>query len=126
MKNKNFLYILVALLAVGGWFYWTQIRVSNIRKVCYSEAVRPNEYNFDWAEGKVWDYVGAFASDQNGWIYPEYYDVRGTLSDAYLMAKTGAGIDEQKIITDSMEKYKSNRNDIYKQCLVKEGVSTSL
>ena len=71
MKNKNILYLLIALILIGGWFYWFQIRPSNIRKRCYIEA-----------------FMGI-----------KFHEEKET---------------------------REGRNNLYKQCLVKNGISTSL
>lgn len=125
MKNKNFLFIFLILVIVGSLFYWFQIRPLNIKKSCYAEAFRPNENNFKWAKGKIWDYLGAFSNDENGWVYPDYLEVRASINDAARIMKTGDVFDETPLILNSLAKEKELRNQVYRQCLVREGILTS-
>ena len=101
MKKQHIIYPLLVLFLTGGWFYWTQLRPTNIKKSCYTEAFRKNELNIDWAEGKVWHKVDY----TYGWAYPDF---------------------EQNNYTSEMKVHKAKRDGIYKQCLLREGVSTSL
>lgn len=41
-RYKIFL-ILLILLLIGGWFYWFQIRPSNIRQKCYAYTLQKRE-----------------------------------------------------------------------------------
>lgn len=123
--KKNFLFIFLILAIVGGLFYWFQIRPLNIKNNCYSEAFRLNEDNFKWAKGKIWTYLGAFSNDENGWVYPDYLEVRASINDAARIMKRGDIFDETPLILDSLAKEKKLRNQVYKQCLVREGISTS-
>jgi len=118
------IFVFLFLLFVG-WFYWTNIRVEKIRKVCYSEAFRQNEENFEWAEGKNWTYLAAFADGPHGWVYPDYKTARATVYDAVSMMKKDQ-YDEKAIIVQTMEKVNKMRDEVYRQCLVREGISTSL
>ncbi len=93
--------------------------------MCYSEAFRKNEENFDWAEGKDWTYLAAFASGPHGWVYPDYQIMRATIYDAASLMKKDL-YDEKAIIVQTMEKVKKMRGEAYRQCLVREGMSTSL
>lgn len=83
MKNKIIIVLLSALL-ISGWFYWTQIRVQNIKKDCYQSTKLPrkNERNLEWAEGKNWG-LGEIGDSPRkpeytlsqkydwGWVYPD-------------------------------------------------------
>jgi len=104
----------------------TQKQTQDIKKNCYAEAFRQNEDNFKWASGKIWTYLGAFSNDENGWVYPDYLQVRASINDAAKIMKTGAIFDETPLILDSLAKEKELRNAVYRQCLVGAGVSTSL
>lgn len=109
-----------------GLFYWLQIRPLNIKKNCYAEAFRSNEDNFKWAKGKIWTYLGAFSNDENGWVYPDYLEVRASINDAAKIMKTDAIFNEWDLILNSVAKEKELRSQVYRQCLVREGISTSL
>lgn len=127
--KKTSVSALLLLVLIGlffAWLYWTQIRVVNIRKMCYSEAFRKNEQNFEWAEGKEWTYLAAFANGPNGWVYSDYVVARATIYDAASLINKYQQYDEKKVIVQTMEKVKKMRDEVYKQCLVREGVSTSL
>jgi hypothetical protein len=65
-KIKNIGYITLILVLAGFWFYWTQIRVINIRKRCYSEVFTPTVQNAKWSRGKVWTLM-----------YPAYDPIKG-------------------------------------------------
>lgn len=56
MKIKNIVYLIIGLFLIGGWFYWTQIRVKNIKIFCYESTKLPreNERNLEWSSGKEW------------------------------------------------------------------------
>lgn len=101
MKNNWCLYFLLVTFLICGWFYWTQIRTASIRKMCYSETFRLNEDNLEWAEGKYWD----ISNKGWGWVYPDLL------------------LQERRY---SLIKHKENRNASYKQCLIREGISTTL
>lgn len=112
MKNKNLFYLFLILFLAGGYFYWTQIRIPNIRKGCYNNAFRPNEFNGEWAEGKIWhpgnnekDKITVFNSEGKvnfGWFYD--YFPSGDIETA-------------------MTKHKENRNIVYEKCLIKNNIS---
>jgi|WetSurMetagenome_2_1015567.scaffolds.fasta_scaffold56858_5 hypothetical protein len=79
-KTKHIGYIFLTLILLGFWFYWSQIRVINIRRQCYSEVFTPTVKNAKWSPGKVWTlmypaYDPAKGNRFNytfwGWGYPE-------------------------------------------------------
>lgn len=53
-SSKNFPWLVIALVILGFWFYWTQIRVIGIRRQCYQEVFTPSVKNAKWSAGKVW------------------------------------------------------------------------
>jgi hypothetical protein len=79
-KSKNFPHLFIILLIMGFWFYWTQIRVINIRKKCYTEVFTPTVASAKWSGGKVWTILypaydpakgNRFQYSFWGWGYPE-------------------------------------------------------
>jgi len=74
-----YLVIFIILALVGLWFYWFQLRpvfqrkrVLSIKRECKEKVYsRPNELNFEWAEGKEWmPLPGELFSAEYGWLYP--------------------------------------------------------
>jgi len=125
-SNKYIILLVLVIITIfTSWFYWTKIRVERIRKACYSEAFRKNELNFEWAEGKEWKYLAAFANGPHGWVYPDYLIARATIYDAAKLMRKDE-YDEKAIIVETVDKVKKMREEVYKQCLVRQGVSTSL
>lgn len=75
--------VLVITVLIGGWFYWFQWRpilykrkVLTIKRVCEEKVYnRPNELNYEWAEGKEWmplpneSFTGTY-----GWLYTDQHD----------------------------------------------------
>jgi len=79
-KVKNIHLIIIGLLILGFWFFWTQIRPINIRRQCYSEVFTPTVKNAKWSKGKVWTILypaydpakgSRFQYSFWGWSYPE-------------------------------------------------------
>lgn len=77
--SKNFSWLVLAIVILGFWFYWTQIRVINIRRQCYLEVFTPSVDNAKWSAGKVWrimypsfDMAKTSRMDDGfwGWGYP--------------------------------------------------------
>lgn len=97
MKNKTLYICLLVFILIGTWFYWTQLRVTNIKKRCYGEVFRVNELNSQWANGKVWLHI----DNDYGWGYPDFRDNN---------------------YQGSMNKHIQNRNTLYQQCLLREGL----
>jgi hypothetical protein len=63
-------YLLLILVLVGSWFYWTQIRPNNIRKACYIDVYTFDKNNTKWFEGKVWKNLGYYNGGSVwGWDY---------------------------------------------------------
>ena len=96
-KVKNISYIGLILVLLGFWFYWTQVRVINIRRRCYSEVFTPTTQNAKWSKGKVWTLM-----------YPAYDPARG---NRYNYTFWGWGYPE----TD-------NEVNVYNRCLVWNGL----
>ncbi|HSV94869.1 MAG TPA: hypothetical protein VLH94_02790 [Spirochaetia bacterium] len=97
VKNKYFPYLLVVLLIMGFWFFWTQIRVINIQKKCFAEVFTPTIENAKWSPGKVWTV-----------LYPAYDPAKGA---RYQYSFWGWGYPE----TD-------NETLNYKRCLIWNGI----
>ena len=117
-------YIIIGLLLTllsGGWFYWTQYRPNEIRKRCYSETYRKNEFNFEYADGKNWPYLTAFASGPHGWVYPDDEIERATIYNAAELFKKDK-YDEKAIINQTLEKIKRGRDEVYQMCQQREGL----
>jgi len=99
VKNPN--YLLIGLLLIAFWFYWTQLRVINIRRQCYLEVFTPSQDNAKWSAGKVWRI-----------LYPAYDPAKGT-RDNYSFWGWGYPPADSELIN-------------YKQCLIWSGVTTTL
>ncbi len=95
--SKNFPYIALFLVIIAFWFYWTQIRVINIRKSCYSQVFIPTAKNAKWSKGKVWTI-----------LYPAYDPAKG---NRYQYSFWGWGYPETDL-----------EASIYKRCLVWNGI----
>lgn len=84
MNSKYVSTIFIFLLIICGWFYWTQIRVQNIKVNCYQSTKLPREgeRNLERAKGKVWG-LGEIGNSPRkpeytlsqkmdwGWVYPD-------------------------------------------------------
>ncbi len=100
IKSKNLLPVLLVFIT-GFWFYWTQIRVINIRRTCYLEVFTPKPENATWSKGKVWRI-----------LYPAYDPAKG---DRSLYSFWGWGYPPAE--TEYVN---------YKQCLIWNGVTNSM
>jgi len=99
VNTKNFSYLFIVFLILGFWFYWSQIRVINIRKKCYTEVFTPTPQNAKWSKGKVWTLM-----------YPAYDPTKG---DRFNYTFWGWGYPE----TD-------NEVNVYYRCLTWNGIVT--
>jgi hypothetical protein len=100
-EDHHYPYFLLILLMAGFWFYWSQIRVINIRRRCYQEVFTPSAENARWSAGKVWRV-----------LYPVYDMAKPSrLDDGFW----GWGYPPAE--TENLN---------YKQCLIWSGLTTSL
>lgn len=74
--NKKTIAAIIILLLIS-WFYWFQLRPSEIRKNCFKEVYSENT-NLEWAKGKEWKY---YKGGKYGWLFP-YWELE-TLEDSY-------------------------------------------
>ncbi len=100
-ENAFFPYLLMIFLVLTFWFYWTQIRVINIRRQCYQEVFTPSPKNARWSAGKVWRI-----------LYPSYDMAKTTrMNDGFW------GWGYPPADTEMLN---------YKQCLIWKGVTSTL
>lgn len=101
ITTKHPKFLVVGLLIIGFWFYWTQLRVINIRRQCYLEVFTPSQDNAKWSAGKVWRI-----------LYPSYDMAKTSRMDGGFWGWGYPPADSELIN--------------YKQCLIWSGLTTSL
>lgn len=76
MKNDRILATLIVLIIII--FLWIYVRPVAVKSSCYKKAytniVRVNENNYEWAEGKMWlpkPGNSVTYSESYVWIYPD-------------------------------------------------------
>lgn len=80
-SQMKLIYLVFVSLLISGWFYWFQWRPEKylqkrflIVKTCEQNIFnRPNELNYEWAEGKQWMPIPdePYGKYEHGWLYSD-------------------------------------------------------